>query len=190
MDFAFGRAGDRHRTHSADTRQGVGDSLIEYFVESRHAFCGVHRKQDDGNHVGGELEDNRRFGIVGHRRRHHVQFVADIVGEHVDILAVLELKSYHRYVLATLGSYMFKVAHRVENILQRAGDILLYVLRAGAGIGCHHHQSVCLDVGIKVYWEFVEREQTENHHCHEAEDGHNRPFHGTTVEAHMLWDVM
>ena len=181
MYLALGRAGDRHRAHAADARQGVGHGVVEDFVQARHTLGSAHRQHDDRNHVGGELEDDGVLGIVGKHGRHHVELVAHIVGEHVDVFAVFKFEGNDRYVLARLGCDVLEVVDGVEHIFERACHILLDILGACTGVGGHHHDGVGLHVGIKVDRQLFKREQTQDDHRHEAEGGHDRSLDRTSV---------
>ena len=61
---------------------------------------GLCREQRDGNHVGRELEDDGRLAIVGQVARNHVELVAHVVSEHVNVVTVLKLERNDRDVLA------------------------------------------------------------------------------------------
>ncbi len=179
--LALGGAGYRHRAHAADTRQRIGHGVVENLIEARHTLGGAYRQDDDGNHVGGELEDDRVLRFVGEHGRYHVELVSDVVGEHVDVLAVLEFKGDDRYVLARLRRDVLQVADGVEDVLERTGHVLLDVLCAGARVGGHDHDGVGLDIGVEVDRQALEREKTEYHHGHEAQRGHDRALDGATV---------
>ena len=90
---------DRHRTHTGDTCQGVGHVVVEDFVESVGRLVGLHRKDHDRHHVGVELQDDGRAHGIGQRRGYHIQFVAHIVGEVVDVVSVFKLECDERHIL-------------------------------------------------------------------------------------------
>ncbi len=99
MNLAFRGTRNRHRADTVDTRQRVGDIVIKNLVKARHALVCLNREKADRNHVGGELEDNRVFRIIGKLRFYHVEFVAHIVSEDIYVIAIFEFKSDHGCVL-------------------------------------------------------------------------------------------
>ncbi len=181
VDFAFRRTGDGDGTHAVDTRKRVGHGVVEYLVKPGHALVGLHRKETDGNHVGGEFEDDGVFGVVGKRGFHHVELVAHVVGEHVYVVAVFKFQRDYRSVFAALAGDVLEVLHGVEGVLQGLGDVLLYVFGAGARIHGDDHQRVGLDVRVEVDGEFGHREEAEYDYGHEAERRHDRAFYRTSV---------
>ena len=102
VDFTLGCTGNRYRTHTVNASQRIGNVLIQDLIQSRHALSGLNREQHDGDHVAAELEDDGRVGIVGQHARHHVEFVAHIVGQRLDVVAVFKLKGYNRDVLTAV----------------------------------------------------------------------------------------
>ena len=134
--------------------QRIGHVLVEYLVQSRHAFLCLHRKQHYGNHIGAELEYYGVLGVVGKLALHHIEFVAHVVGQHVDVLSILEFQSYHRDVFSRFGCDVLEVVHGVEHVLKRTCHVLLYILRARSLIGGHHHYGVGLHIWIEVDREF------------------------------------
>ena len=63
--FAFGSTAHRHRTNAVDTSQWVGYEVVEDFIKSRSALVGFDREQQDWNHIGAELEDERGISFIG-----------------------------------------------------------------------------------------------------------------------------
>ena len=92
VDFALGGTGDGYRTHTRYAGQRVYDVVVQYLVEGRLALLGLHRKEQDGNHVGAELEDDGCVHLVGQHGADHVQLVAHVVGQHVDVVSVFKLQ--------------------------------------------------------------------------------------------------
>ena len=156
MNFSFRSAGYRHGSHTVDSRERIRYVLIKNFVESRHTFRSLHREDADRNHIGRELEDDRVLRVVGEQRLHHIQFVADIVGQNVDIISVFEFKSNHGGVFTRCGGDMLKMLHGIERVLKWFGHILLNILRAGSRIHRNHHDGVRVDVRVKVNRQFGE----------------------------------
>ena len=78
---------------------------------------------------------------------------------------------------------LWGVGRRLTKMLYQNG---VYTIRsARTGIRGHYHDGIGLDVRIEVNREFYERENTQNHHRHEAQGGHNRAFHRTCVKTHI-----
>ena len=67
---------------------------------------------------------------------------------------------------------MLQVVHTVERVLQRLGDVVLYILGAGATVGRHHHDGVGLDVGHEI--DTQPRKREEAHHRYRHEDDYGR----------------
>ena len=150
MDLTLGGTGDGYRTHTIDTGQRVGDVFVKNLVQARHALSGLYREQHDGNHVAAELEDDGGVGIVGQHTRHHVEFVAHVVGQRFDVITVFKLQGHNRDVLAAVGRDVLEVLYRVEGILKRTGHVLLDVRCASSRIAGHHHDGVGLHVREQV----------------------------------------
>ena len=72
--------------------------VVEYLVKTRHALLGRHSHDEDGDHVGRELEYDGGVHAVG-QRGHHIKLVSHVVRRHIDVGTVLELKGYDRDVL-------------------------------------------------------------------------------------------
>ena len=150
MNLALGGTADADRADAVDARQRVGDSFVENLVETGHRLRCLNRQNDHRNHVGAELEDNRSLGVVGKSRFDHVELVADVVGQNIDVFAVFKLESDDRSVLARFARDVLEVVDGVEDVFKRSGNILFDILSRGALIGRHDHEGVGLDVGIEV----------------------------------------
>ena len=83
---------DGYSSDSRNTRQGVNHTVVQYFVKRRLALIGLYGKQHDRNHIRTELEDDRILDIVGKLRAYHVEFIAHIIGQNVNIVTELELQ--------------------------------------------------------------------------------------------------
>ena len=174
IDLTLGGTRNGHRTDTGHTRQGIRHVVIQYFVKSRLALLRLHGEQQDRNHVRTELEDDGSFDLIGQHGAHHVQFITHVVRQHVYVIPILKLQRNHGNILRRTGSDMLQVADRIQHIFQWTGHVILDVRGTGTLIGRHHHNGVGLDVRIKVYRQFRQREQTKYSHCQEAERGHNR----------------
>ena len=91
VNLTLGGTADADATHARDACQGVGHVLVENLVEAVDALLGLHGHDDDGHHLRVELEDDGVGGAVGEGTLHHVEFVADVVRQVVDVEAVLKL---------------------------------------------------------------------------------------------------
>ena len=60
LDFALGRTGDGHRTHTRNAGQRGGDPVVQDLVHGGHALTGGRRQDQDRHIVRAELEDDRR----------------------------------------------------------------------------------------------------------------------------------
>ena len=154
MYFSLRRTGHRHRSHSVNTRQGVGNAFVENLIQARQTLFCFSRDEHDRNHIGAKLKDNRGFGIIGQIVRHHIQFITHIVGEHVDIVAILKFKGDNGNVFLRITGDMLEVLHRVERVFKRSRHILFDILGARTRISGHHHNGVGIDIGIEVDRQF------------------------------------
>ena len=59
------RTGDRHGTHATDTGQWVGYLIVQDLVKSVRALLRGHGKDQDGDIVRTELEDDRILYVIG-----------------------------------------------------------------------------------------------------------------------------
>ena len=174
IDGTLGSTRHRHRTYAGNTCQRVGYLVVENLVERRGTFLRLGTQHQDRDHVGRELEDDRRTCTVGQRRAHHVELVAHVVGQRVDVVAVLKLQGDDGIVLLRLRGDMLQVVHRVERILKRSGDIVLNILSTGARIGLHHHDHIGIDIWHQVDRQFAQGEETKDRNGDEHQRGHNR----------------
>ena len=160
MYLAFRGTGNAYRPYTIYTCQRIGNPVIKDFVKTRHALFRLYRQQTDRNHVGRELKDNRVLDIIRQLLAHHIELVPHRIGQHVNIIAILEFQGNYWSILTALRSDMLEVLHWVKHILKRFGYILLNILGRGTLIERYHHYGVGVDVGIEVYGKLVEREQT------------------------------
>ena len=144
------RTGDRDRTHATDTCQRIGHLIVQDLIECVRTLVGRHRKDQNRNIIRAELEDDRVLYVIGERGLHHIQFIAHIVGRHVDINAIVKLQGDNGDVLSGLRSDVFEVADTVQHVLQWFGNVHLDVRRAGTRIGGHHHDGVGLNLRKQI----------------------------------------
>ena len=128
----------------------------------------MHRQHHDGHHVGAEFEDYRGLGVVGQRAVDHVELVAYVVGQHIDVFAVFKFEGNQRDVLTRFRCYVLQVVDGIEGIFQRPGHILFDILCTRSLIGGHDHDCVGLHIGIKVDREGRQREKAEDGDRHET----------------------
>ena len=102
INLTFCCTTDRYRTYTWDTSQGVADVVIKYLVESVGRLLGLNRKDHDRHHVGVELEDDGRAHRIGQSRRNHIQFIAYIVRQVINVVSELKLKRDERKILRRL----------------------------------------------------------------------------------------
>ena len=176
IDFALRSTRNRHGTHSVDTCQRVGNVIVENLVESLLAFLCLHREQHDRNHVRGELEEDRRVGIGRQGVAHHVELVAHVVGEVVDVVAKFKFHSDNAHVLSRVRRDVLEVLHRVERILKRTRHVVFYIFCRRTVVVCEDENGVRLHIWIEVDWQFQQREQAKDDDCQEAKACHNRSF--------------
>ena len=100
IDFTLWSTSNGHGTHSVDTCQRVGHVVVENLVECLLALLCLHREEHDRNHVCGELEEDRRVGIGRQGVAHHVELVAHVVGEVVDVVAKFKFHGDNAHVLS------------------------------------------------------------------------------------------
>ena len=110
LDFTLRRTADRHRTHTGNTRQRVYHTVVQYLVKRRLAFVCLYGQQHDRNHIRTELEDDRILHIIGQFGTNHIQLVAHIVCQHVNIITELKLQRNQRHILRRTGSDVLQIA--------------------------------------------------------------------------------
>ena len=144
------RTTDGHRTHTGNTRQRIYHTVVQNLIKRRLALVGLYGQQHDRNHIRAELEDDGILRIIGKFGTYHIQLVAHIVCQHVDIIAELKLQRNQRHILRRTGSDVLQIADRVQNIFQRTGHVVLNIRSARSRIGRHYHNRVRIDVRIQV----------------------------------------
>ena len=174
VDGTLGSTRHRHRTYAGNTCQRVGYLVVKYLVERRGTLLSLGTQHQDRDHVGRELEDDGRTCTIGQRRAHHVELVAHVVGQRVDVVAVLKLQGDDGIVLLRLRGDMLQVVHRVERILKWSGDVVLNIFSAGAWVGLHHHDHIGIDIWHQVDRQFAQGEETKDRNGDKHQRGHNR----------------
>ena len=176
IDFALRSTRNRHGTHSVDTCQRVGNVVVQNLVECLLAFLCLHREQHDRNHVRGELEEDRRVGIGRQGVAHHVEFVAHVVREVVDVVAKFKFHGDNAHVLSRVRRDVLEVLHRVERVLKRTRHVVFYIFCRRTVVVCEDENGVRLHIWIEVDRQFQQREQAKDDDCQEAKACHNRSF--------------
>ncbi|KAF5050563.1 hypothetical protein DSECCO2_428110 [anaerobic digester metagenome] len=174
VNDAFGGAHHGDGSHAVDAVQGVDDLLLQQLFKARVAFLRGDRVENDGHHIGVELEDNGAVGAVGQLVVEAVKHVAHLVGGLVEVCPPAEFNGDYRKVVRRGGSHLFYLIHRVERVLHLFGDVGLDIGRVCARVGGHHRKEGRVDLGIEVNGDSAERIQAHHDHGrkdHESGDG-------------------
>ncbi len=102
MYLALRRTRDTHSTDTVNTGQRVGHTVIKDLVQAGHTLFSLYRQQTYGYHVGREFENYRILCSIRQHRLHHVEFVSDIICEHVNIVTIFKFQCDNRSILSAL----------------------------------------------------------------------------------------
>ena len=174
IHLSLGCTGNRYSTHTWNTCQRIHHIIIQNLIKCRLAFFRLNGKQQDRNHVRTELEDNRCVHFIGKLWTHHVQLIANIIGKHIDVVAIFKFQCNHRDIFGRLWRDMFQITHRVQRIFQRASHIIFYIGSTGTLIRRHYHDGIGINIRVQVYRKFRQWEKTKDCYRKEAKWGHNR----------------
>ena len=151
MHLTIHRAGDIHAGHARDARQLGGQLLIHEVAQLAHvhgiAADGGHH---DGDHGGVYLQYVGRGHRVAPLALQRGDLLLDIDAQRVHIGAVFKLQHHHGYAVLAGGGDVFQLIQRRQRLLQRLCDLLLYALRACAGVAGDHDHIGIVHVGHQV----------------------------------------
>ena len=72
-----------------------------------------------------------------------------LIGD-IDVRTIFKLQGNNRDIFTRIGRDVLQIAHTVQRIFQRTGDVGLDILGTRARIGGHHHDGVGLNLRVKV----------------------------------------
>ena len=123
--------------------QQIGKGSVVHAV---HFYGG----NGNGQHTGVDLHDVGRAHHIVPAAGDRIELLPNIRGKGIHIGVIGELEHNLGGVLLGDGVDLLHMIQRSHSLLNGPGDLLLYLFRSRAGIGCDDHGIGQIDVGKKV----------------------------------------
>ena len=91
LNLSLRDTNNRDSTYTIHTCKWGSHLIVKDLVESRHTLLCRNTQHKYRDHIRRELEDNWVAHSIGQSGQ-HIQFIAHIVGKHVNIVTILELQ--------------------------------------------------------------------------------------------------
>ena len=158
-------AGGGDPGNTGDAFQLVHQLFAQKFRQL-HRVHAVHgdRRNGNGQHGGVDLQH------IG--RPHHLipgggkagKALLNIHADGIQIHILLKFQHHHAVILRGGGGDLYNMLQGGHGLLQRAGQLLLHLFRACAGIGGHDHNVGEIHIGKQIRGHIQVRYHTQNQH--------------------------